>query len=153
MWGPIAGLSLDPGEGADLGPCPDCGSSARSVWGYVAKNGKAHAAYYACWTENHLERGVQILVSIGRFGEGTVSTMRNMIAAECRMNGERPSFMIVDADKVVLEDQELFGKGLSRDEVLKSPLKDQAFAVLDHLCFCDERVKAFLSSKSPASQA
>jgi len=150
MWGPIKGLSLEPGDEADLGKCPDCNARARSVWGYVSREGKAHAAYYACWTESHLERGVQVLVSIGRFGEGTSSSMRNMVGAECRMMNERPSFMIVDADKIELDDQDLFGKGLSREDVMKSTLKDQAFAVLDHLSFCDPRLKTFLCSDSKA---
>lgn len=146
MWGPINGLKLDLGEGADLGPCPDCGKAAHSVWGYVSKNGNAHAAYYACWTEGHLaDRGLQILVSIGRWGEGTNGGARRMVGLECRMQNARPSFMIVDASKVDIVEEDMFGRGLTREEVMQDPIKNDAFAVADHVTFSDQRIKDFLT--------
>lgn len=145
MWGPIAGLSIDEGESADTGKCSDCASQTRAVWGYVSKNGGAHAAYYAAWTDAHLDRGVKMLISVGRWGEGSTPAMRKMIGLDCRMGKDgRPSFMVIDASKIQLDEDGLFGQGLTRNEVMNDPGKNEVFMIADHVTFVDNRIKSFL---------
>ena len=144
MWGPIAGFSIDEGESADLGKCADCTNHSRSVWGFVSKNGGAYAAYYAAWTDAHLDRGIKMLVSVGRFGEGSTPAMRRMVGLEVRMGADRPSFMIVDASKVELDEEGTFGQGLTREEVMEDPNKNEVFMIADHVCYTDKRIRKFL---------
>lgn len=147
MWGSVKGLKIDPSESADLGRCPcGCGGMGRSVWGYVSRNNLARAVYYARFIEKHLERGVQILLSIGSWGDTSSAKMRSMVALECRMAAERPTFMVVDAAKMPWGDEELLGKGLTREQVLNDPAKDEVFAIVDQVTFEDWRIKNFLRS-------
>ncbi len=144
MWGPVPGLSIEAGESADLEKCSCCNGRSKAVWGYVSKNGAAHAAYYVVWTENHLDKGVKVLVSIGQWGEGSRADLRKLFAMDCRMQNERPSFMLIDASKIQLDEEGTFGRGLTREEALEDPSKSDAFMTADHLSFCDQRVKNFL---------
>lgn len=139
-------LRIEPSESRELGPCPDCGSTTRSIWGYVYKNNDAHAMYYARWTDNHLERGIQILLSIGRWGDGTTGKMRRRVGVDCRMGSDRPSFMIIDASKMPWDNEKLLGKPLTKDEVLKDRIKDDAFDILDRLVIDDHRLRDSLLS-------
>jgi len=147
MWAPIPGLSIEEGESAELEKCSDCNKHAISVWGYVSKNGKAHAAYYAAWTPGHLDRGLKMLVSIGNFSTPQAKAQRKMLGLECRMGEKRPSFMIFDASRIELDEEGTFGKGLSREEAMNDPIKNDAFLAADHACFCDKRIKSFLQNE------
>lgn len=147
MWSTAPDLRIEEGESADLGPCSDCANHALAVWGYVSKNNNAHAAYYACFTKGHLDRGVQILLGVGKWGEGTSSSMRKMIGVQCRMGSDRPAFMVVDASKVELDDDHILGEGLTREQTLSDPLKDEFFRLLDHITANDSRIKNFLQAR------
>jgi hypothetical protein len=153
MWGSAKGLQIDPGESADLGACPCCGNMGRSVWGYVSKEKLARAVYYARWIDKHLDRGVQILLSIGSWGETSNVSMRRMVAVECRMGEGRPTFMIVDAARMPWADEELLGKGLTREQVINDPVKDEIFSIVDQVTFEDWRIKEFLRSESTPQKA
>jgi hypothetical protein len=144
MWGSVKGLVIDPGESADLGACPCCGNMGRSAWGYVSKNGAARALYYARWIDKHHDRGVQFLVSVGSWGETSNVSMRRMVAIDCRMGDGRPTFMVLDATKVPDADEALMGKGLSREQVLADPLKDEVLPMVDQVTYEDRRIKTFL---------
>jgi hypothetical protein len=139
-------ISIEPGESKETGICPDCGSKTWYATGYVYNDNNASAIYMARWTDKHLERGIQILLSIGQWGNGTSGKMRRRVGVDCRMGSDRPSFMIVDASKMPWDDEKLLGKALTRAEVLKDPLKDEAFHILDHLVSDDPRIKSFLLS-------
>ncbi len=145
MWGSVKGLGIEPGESADLGQCPCCGNMGRSVWGYVSANNNARALYYARWIDKHPDRDIQMLVSIGNWGDSGNASMRRMIAVDCRMGDGRPTFMIVDAAKMPWGDEKLMGKGLTRDEVINDPVKDEVFQMVDQVTFEDRRIKTFLA--------
>lgn len=139
-------IEIEPGEMWESGPCSDCESSTRSIWGYVYKENNAYAVYYARWTENHLERGIEILLSIGQWGEGTSGEMRNRVGVKCQIDSAVPAFMIVDASTMPWNDEKVLGKALTREDVLTNSIKDEAFHILDHLVFDDQRLKDFILS-------
>lgn len=144
MWGTVAAdIKIEEGDSTELAACPDCGRNGLAVWGYVSKGGSAQGAYYACWVDAHPERGAQILLGVGKFGGNTSGADRRMIGIECRMGQDRPNYMVVDASKVKLEDDTL-GAGLTRQEVLSHPEKDEFFRVLDQITATDRRIKKFL---------
>jgi hypothetical protein len=139
-------VRIEPGESKETGKCPDCGSKTWYVNGYVYVENSARAVYYARWTDKHIERGIQILLSIGQWGDGTTGNMRRRVGIECRMGSDHPSFMVVDASKMPWDDEKFLGKPLTREQVLKDPAKEEVFQILDHLAFDDLRIKAFLLS-------
>lgn len=142
-------LTIEPdGEGAH-GPCPDCGHNTRSVWGYVSNEVGARAAYFIRWTDGHRERGAQLIVSIGGWGEGTLPSDRIAFGIECRVD-TGPSFMLVNADELPWGDEEFLGAKLTRAGALSHPLKPEVFDILDALVAQDPRFRAFLDGRLPA---
>lgn len=123
--------------------CADCGRRTRTVWGYAYAGGNTpHAVYFARWTPGHVERGAQLLVSVGAWGEGTSSEDRSAVGLECRMGADRPSFMVVDAAALPWGDKALLGRMLSLEEALASGAASDAFTVCDALVEQDARFRA-----------
>jgi hypothetical protein len=103
-------------------------------------------AYYANWSEGHPDRGVQILLGLGNFVDGSSSSERSMIAVDCRMGNDRPQYMVLDASKIQLDEEASLGKGLTREEFLNHPLKNEVFKVLDQITADDKRIKTALTN-------
>jgi hypothetical protein len=125
--------------------CIDCDAMTRSVWGYVSNALGARAVYFIRWTDGHLERGAQLAVSIGSWGEGSDPTERRCIGFECRMGADRPGFMIADAADLPWGHEAGLGAKLTRVEALADPLSQEAFLILDALVDQDLRFRAFLA--------
>src|SRR5437016_1597760 len=128
-------ITIEPDGDTKHEPCADCGSTTRSVTGFAYQGDACIAAYLARWTEAHLERGVQMQLSIGRWGDGTDATMRSRVAIECRMDDDRPSFKVVDASAMPWGKGKILGKGLSRPEAMADPIRQMVFDILDQVVF------------------
>jgi len=138
---------IEPEDNHTEGRCQDCDSTTYSVHGYIYKDDNARGVYYARWTKDHLERGVQMLLSVGRWGDGTNGKMRKALGVECRMGEDRPAFMLVDAATMPWRDESLLGASLTREEALANrAIKKETFDILDELIEQDNRIKAFLLS-------
>ncbi|MBK9620215.1 MAG: hypothetical protein IPO31_13670 [Candidatus Obscuribacter sp.] len=137
-------VTIETGERFDLGTCADCGHQTWCVNGYVYVDSYARAVYYARWTDNHLEHGLQILLSIGQWGEGTTGELRFRVGVECRIVNNGPGFMIVNASDLPWNDEGFLGRALTREEVLSDPIKEEVFFILDHLIIDDDRIDDFL---------
>ncbi len=145
-------ISIEIGEVNMIGKCPCCDNETQTVNGYVYVDEYARAVYFARWTKNHLERGIQILLSIGEWGEGTSGTERCRLGFECRMVTERPGFMIIDAASLPWNDEQFLGAALTREEVLllNDQSKEEVFQILDHLATDDDRINTFLFGSGPS---
>ena len=139
-------FAIEPDGAAEHGPCADCGATTRSVWGHVSDANGARAVYFIRWTDGHLERGAQLIVSIGAWGEGATPAGRRSFGFECRMGADRPGFMLVDAADLPWGDQAFLGTKLARETALSEPLKPEAFGILDALVDDDPRFRAFLQN-------
>lgn len=137
-------LIVEPDGEAIHEPCADCGHSTRSVWGYISDERGARAVYFIRWTEGHLERGAQLIVSIGAWGDGARPQDRRCVGIECRMGDDRPGFMVVDATDLPWAHEEFLGAKLSRDVALADPIATEVFAMLDRLVDDEPRFRAFL---------
>ncbi len=124
------------------GLCPDCGKIIRLVWGYIFKKGKPFATYYSRFNEGHPDKGMNMLVVEGAWGDDSNETDRYCFSLECRMNETRPSYMMIDSDPSYAE----LGKALTRAEALAHPFKDELFPMLDQLMASDLVIKRFLAT-------
>ena len=141
-------LSLKPDGSKESGACECCGNQTKTVWGFVNRDGGAHAVYYARWTVGHLERGAIFLLSIGGWGGGTPA-QRQAVALECRVDETGLNFMVVDAAGSPWGKRELLGRMLRRKQVMSltsSRLRQEAFAIVDLVVSEDARVAEFLVS-------
>ena len=64
----MAKLTVELSEHFNRFKCDHCGEDSVTVWGFVAKDGRAHAVYYANMVEAHPELEVRMTVSIGNWG-------------------------------------------------------------------------------------
>ena len=140
-------LTIEPDGEKFHGECPDCGEATRSVWGYVSTETEARAVYYIRWTDFHVERGAQIAVSIGTWGEASRPVERAVFGVECRIDRETgPAFMLVDAESMPWEDPFL-GMKLTRNQALADARKSEVFEILDRIVVDDPRFRAFLAGR------
>ncbi len=139
-------LTIDPDGESLHGACPDCGELTRTVWGYVATEQTARAVYYIRWTDFHVERGAQLAVSIGTWGDSARPTDRATFGVECRIGATGPSFMLVDAESIPWQDAFL-GTKLTRHLALGHPCKAELFEILDRVVEDDPRFRTFLAGK------
>jgi hypothetical protein len=136
-------VSIEPDGEAVHGSCPDCGKDTRSVWGYISNDAGARAVYFIRWTDGHVERGAQLIVSIGGWGEGTNPSDRVVFGLEGRVDPSL-AFMVVDAAELPWSDQEHLGAKLTRADALAHPFAAEVFGILDALVARDPRFRAFL---------
>jgi hypothetical protein len=141
-----AELQVEPDGVHDVGSCSDCGHPSRVVWGYVLAGGDTRAVYYARWTPGHLERGAQLLICLGEWGDGARRETRRAVGLECRMGSAVPSFMVIDASTLPWSD-EMFGRMLSRDEAMGSDDSSEAFRIVDALWEREPRFRGFLLAR------
>jgi hypothetical protein len=146
-------IEIEPDGEAQHGACPDCGEMTRSIWGYVANQDGARAIYYARWTDGHVERGAQVMVSIGLWGDGTVAAERMAVGLECRVVDGGPAFMVVDASTMPWANEELFGANRTREEVMSDSIRFEVFRILDRVVADDSRFRAFLGAPGPEGAA
>ncbi len=125
--------------------CPDCGHNTMNVWGYVYRGGVPHAVYFIRWTEGHLDRGAQMLVSVGTWGAGTTAACRRSVGLECRVDENGPACMIIDATQTPWGDVEMLGAKLSRTDVIGTALSKDVFNIFDCLIEDDPRFHRFLA--------
>lgn len=140
-------LTIEPDGEKFHGACPDCGEATRSVWGYVSKDDRARAVYYIRWTDFHLERGAQLGISIGVWGDGSLPVERVLFGVECRIGASGPEFMLVDAETVPWSEHAFLGMGLTRAQALGDARKAEVFEILDLVVDADPRFRTFLAGR------
>jgi hypothetical protein len=92
------GINIEQTGSKDSGLCDCCGRSSRRVWGLASAGMHGLAAYYVHWTLGHvLDRGANIDLVVGKWGEGTTSADRSAIALAYRLLETGPSIMTIDA--------------------------------------------------------
>jgi hypothetical protein len=142
-------LTIEPDGEKFHGPCPDCGEATRSVWGYVSTEDAARAVYYIRWTDFHLERGAQLAISIGVWGEASRPIDRALFGVECRIGATGPAFMLVDAASVPWSEDAFLGMNLTRPQALADSRKTEVFEILDRIVEADLRFRMFLAGRMP----
>ena len=139
-------VTIEPGGEATIAQCPDCGRLTRTVWGYVSRDQKPCAAYFARWTDGHVERGAQILVSVGNWGKDAAPSQRRSVGIECRMGADCPGFTVVDAATLPWSGEAFLGEQLSGEAALSDRIAQEVYAILDCLIVEDSRINHFLLS-------
>ncbi|MBJ6127709.1 hypothetical protein [Microvirga splendida] len=148
---PEGPVSIDPGENEQAILCDCCGRRTIRVNGFVDRQGWACAVYFAVWTEGHIqEQGLDVIISVGGWGEGMSHHPRHLIALRCRVTGGFPQFMILDpvehgiAKDWATEETKFLGTLVSREEALHHPDMKEVFRLAEHIIYNDQRINAAL---------
>jgi hypothetical protein len=97
------------------------------------------AVYYAEWPiEEQGSSEIVIDVVLGQWGNATSSEDRFLISVLARYNPVQ--FMVVDATERLAMFAKIANKGLSRNEVLSSSMREDLFSLLDQIYEKDRRV-------------
>ena len=144
----MSGLTIEPDGEKVHGPCPDCGRSTRSVWGYVSNGAGARAVYFIRWTDGHLDRGAELMISIGPWGTDSLLTDRVAFGLACRVGANGPGFMLVDAADLPWGADEFLGPKLTRAAALSHAFKAEVFQILDELVVHDPRFRHFIDGSA-----
>jgi hypothetical protein len=131
--------------------CPDCGRKSVTVWGWISKDGDAHAVYYAGLMTGHEQASARLSISIGGWGvenpdEENVQS-RNWLFMEARPTRDSYEMMVREPEESVYFGKRLLRKAMSRAMALASPDLNEFFAVADFVAFNDPAVKSYLTGQ------
>ncbi|MEZ0168855.1 hypothetical protein [Microvirga sp. TS319] len=119
--------------------------------GFIDRHNLVCAVYFAVWTEGHIEtQGVDIVLSVGGWGEGMPDHPRHIIALRCRVSDGPPQFMVLDpiehgiADDWANEETKFLGDLVRRENALRHPDMDEVFRLAEHVVHNDRRINMAL---------
>jgi hypothetical protein len=128
--------------------CLDCGEESITVWGWIFKDGSAHAVYYAGLMTGHEQPSVRLTISIGGWGlenpEEENVELRNWLFIEARPTADTYEMMVREPEESLYFGKSILGKAMSRATALASPDLHEFFAVGDFIAFNDPAVKSYL---------
>jgi hypothetical protein len=129
-------------DATDLEPCACCGGRTRVVRGFVFKDAMGRAGYVVRWAPGRPQHGAMVALSIGPWG-GASASERTCFAFDLRVT-DRPGFTVCDAAaSPFAQHKELLGQMIARADALLSPLKQEAFDILDAIGEQDERLNGW----------
>lgn len=138
-------LHIVPDGSRDSGRCACCGRFSRTVRGHAWWESERLAAYFVHWSRGHVaERGANIDLVIGEWGEGTTAEDRVAVSLEYRVLESGPAVMVIDADAEEIAEAGLAGWALGRHEVIGNPLAREVFALYDAIIAQDTRLEEIL---------
>jgi hypothetical protein len=144
----MTGLSIRPSKNARRTVCNCCGKERITVWGLVPKSGAAHAVYYG---HMHAEqvgqpgREVSLAICLGDWTDENIPPAVNYLHITVRQDRE---MTINDADETLVFGNKLFGKPMTREDWLRTPLKAEFLAVAEFVTANDPAIRSFLDGLS-----
>jgi hypothetical protein len=138
---PVTAYTLELDGTKDFGPCECCGHDSRKVWGFVYRDGDAHAIYYVEWTLGGVaQHGAYFDIVLGEFGGASRVSDRTAVSLEFRHTDKGPGFMLIDASSRPIASNSLVGKAMSREQALDTPISVEAFNIVDAIWLQDPRI-------------
>jgi hypothetical protein len=126
--------------------CDCCGGRTIRLSRFVYSDGDAHAVYYCEFSDNHPNRYISAVVSLGEWGEDDAQDRRLAFPLQIRSTEEAFQITVVDADKSPWKGTSFLGKMLDRDEALKHEWIKEVFHITDHIVEEDQDVRAYFES-------
>ncbi|MEM6294008.1 MAG: DUF2199 domain-containing protein [Myxococcota bacterium] len=118
-------------EEPSLDRCPCCDGLSVRLTRFVYRGGDAFAVYYVAYLTAHPEAAVELLISLGEWGEGSEACDRAAFRVCVHPAEDANEATLEDVETSVWSDVEIMGKRLTRADALAHPWKQAAFEVLD----------------------
>ena len=126
------------------GRCEHCGAQTTSLTRFIYDDEGVAGVYYARFSDNHPDRIVSALVSLGDWAEGSTPVDRTAFALELRSMDDHYSVMVVDSEQSPWREASIVGRLLDREEALQHDWIKEVFHVTDHMVVEDAPLKAYL---------
>jgi hypothetical protein len=127
--------------------CDCCGGTTTRLTRFVYRDGDAFAIYYAVFSEEHPERIIEAVVSLGEWGEDSEPSERRAFALSLRVSESQYEVMVVNAEESPWYGIEFIGPMLDRDDALMHPWIEDVFHITDHIFTDDLEIKAYLDNE------
>ncbi len=137
-------FSLELGNEVSNITCHCCGKPFKSVCGFIKRNGDAYAVYFATLQTGHDDTTVGLTISIGKWWDDTALNERHWILLTVRPSRTQFDMTIEEPASSRHANLKPLGIALSRDEALRSDLKEEFFAVADYVVIEDPAVNSYL---------
>ncbi len=137
-------FSLELGNEVSNITCHCCGKPFKSVCGFIKRNGDAYAVYFATLQTGHDDTTVGLTISIGKWWDDTALNERHWILLTVRPSRTQFDMTIEEPESSRHANFKPLGIALSRDEALRSDLKEEFFAVADYVVIEDPAVNSYL---------
>ena len=118
--------------------------------GWVYRDGDAYAAYYAGWTEGHVNGHVSLIIGVGEWSDEEKPDDRRSFGLTCWEADDDIRFGVVEPADSRYGDVRVLGKMMSRAEALSDPELPEIFHIAEHIAQDDPRVSDALASFRPA---
>jgi hypothetical protein len=126
--------------------CECCGGVTTRATRFVSRDGDAYAVYYAAFSDNHPDRVVSMVVSLGNWGDDAPPDQRTAFALLLRSGADNYEVTVVDGERSPWSNATILGRFLSRTEALEHPFLKDVFHITDHVFEEDAVVKRFLDA-------
>lgn len=156
-------IRIEEGPEREPAQCPCCESVNHWAHGFIYSDERAHAVYLASWntppplpfTEATPERpknvrNLQIVLSLGEWGEDADAATRFSVALEVLTASDHEEFMILEPEQSSHEDkQDILGQMLGRDEALQHAQAEHFIHLAECVTREDTRVRTALAHLEP----
>ena len=133
-------LTLELGQEKPPSTCECCGNLLRSVHGFVYESMDAYAVYLACWTEGHAENGISLAISLGEWSDDAGPEQRMSVGLECRAASDQYTYSILEPTASPWRKTKFIGQMMTREQALKSELKDEFLRAAKYVTLNDVRL-------------
>ena len=130
-------------------PCECCGGRTTRLTRFVYWQGDAYAVYYAMFSDNHPERYVSALISIGEWANDAPPSERRSFYVRIWVSGDNYQVSVRDAAESPWTGQEIMGCTLDRAEALAHPRIQDVFRITDHIVTEDAPIVKYLGGEAP----
>jgi hypothetical protein len=143
----MADYSLEVGEYVNELTCSCCGEKKKRVWGFVSKDGSAHAVYYALLNITEEQPRVGLTLSVGPWWENSDPRKRTWIHLEVWSESDGFHMNIRNPKESNFYPWEKGGKPYEREEAKRSDLIDEFWSVADFIVESDRAVSSYLNGE------
>lgn len=141
-------FSVEVGENEKPSRCDCCGQKSSTAHGFVYKNDKPHAVYYAGWADVHRDRGVTFALAIGKWDDESGSGDRVCFGLEAREGKDEIVFRVISPEESPWGCTDLLGKMLSRQDALKHALLKESYEITEMVIRDHPAIRDFLGASA-----
>jgi hypothetical protein len=139
--------TLETGEYIYSLKCECCGHTKKRVFGFVSKDGDAHAVYYALLNVTEDKPRVGLTVSVGPWWGDTDPSERRWIHAEVSTEDDEIQINVRDPQQSNFFPWSRGGVPLNPDEAKNSDWMPEIWAVADFILEADATVSSYLQGQ------
>jgi len=139
-------------EAPGASKCECCGGVTTTLTRFISVNDEARGVYYAVFSDNHPDPHVIVLLSLGKWWDGTGPEDREAFAFRIWLKGDQFQVGIMDANEAGWPLAQSMGHRISRDKALAHPLIKEVFHISDHIVAEDEPIRAYFQGVHQSSR-